>query len=839
MSIRTFIQSQILLPRLQQHEVLVVYDAEQRYRELCLELASDTLRVVDAGESSIESRAAALAALQELGAGSDLQGLLVYVPARAPLSDEEHQRDPFALYAACGALFPAHDGDEYLSLCLRARPDYATTIRQIFANDPNPAFEVIDAVGGGAGWPQLQAVLGEESARGILFRLLAPGAQHLEALKGQEAWLAEAKTLFANTLGLKLLTRAKTVGPVTDELWRFLLFSEFVFDLPGELPAALQQVPCAQPEARPLVEDLCERLRNDSRTQALYIERAETIEQELQLPSACAGISDLGVRDTFPFEERTFFRRAVDALLRTNLEALNEALARHDNSVWAGRGENRVQWQLLRASATLLEVCADAGQRLAKQSGSLDALIDFYLNHMRDVDRYQRECEEAAGDYLALDETLEAVLGQARKSYRQLADKVQQVFLQQVAQSGWPPGGRLANVDVFDQVVAPLLQQSGRRVALLLIDALRYELGIELHKQLAEDNQTAVQAAFAPVPSVTPVGMAGLLPGAGQQLRLQRKDNQVAVLLGEQSLSTVSQRMDVLRRRYGERFAETSLDDFVQKKTRLPAGAELLVIRSNEMDSQFENNPDTAPSLISRTFQRVVMAIRRLRDLDFQEAVIVTDHGFFLNPAVSAGDTCARPEGAWITLHGRILLGAGAGDAANAIFDAAALGIRSDFAQVAVPRAMVAYRSNSVYLHGGLSLQETVVPVISVQLAPVAPAVSTMPTVTLQYKRGARRVTSRFVVIDLDIGAGDLFSQDKSFEILLEAQTRKGEVVGEARPGGPVNAATRTITVQPGDNPRITLKMDEDYEGKFVVKALDPQTMTTYASLELETDYTV
>jgi hypothetical protein len=62
MSIRTFIQTQILLPRLQQHEVLVVYDAEQRYRELCLELASETLRVVDAGESSIESRAAALAA---------------------------------------------------------------------------------------------------------------------------------------------------------------------------------------------------------------------------------------------------------------------------------------------------------------------------------------------------------------------------------------------------------------------------------------------------------------------------------------------------------------------------------------------------------------------------------------------------------------------------------------------------------------------------------------------------------------------------------------------------------------------------------------------------------
>ena len=33
---------------------------------------------------------------------------------------------------------------------------------------------------------------------------------------------------------------------------------------------------------------------------------------------------------------------------------------------------------------------------------------------------------------------------------------------------------------MFDRVVAPKLQESGRRVALLLIDALRYELGVEL-----------------------------------------------------------------------------------------------------------------------------------------------------------------------------------------------------------------------------------------------------------------------------------------------------------------------------------------------------------------------
>jgi hypothetical protein len=90
MSIQAFIQQEILLPRLQRHGVLVVYDPERRYRDLCLKLASETLKVVDVTESSIESREAATRALSELGRPSPLlKGLLVYVPARAPLTDEE------------------------------------------------------------------------------------------------------------------------------------------------------------------------------------------------------------------------------------------------------------------------------------------------------------------------------------------------------------------------------------------------------------------------------------------------------------------------------------------------------------------------------------------------------------------------------------------------------------------------------------------------------------------------------------------------------------------------------------------------------------------------------
>ncbi len=48
MSIAEFIRDSVLNPRLKQSGCLGVYDADRRYHELCLELATDKVRVVDA-----------------------------------------------------------------------------------------------------------------------------------------------------------------------------------------------------------------------------------------------------------------------------------------------------------------------------------------------------------------------------------------------------------------------------------------------------------------------------------------------------------------------------------------------------------------------------------------------------------------------------------------------------------------------------------------------------------------------------------------------------------------------------------------------------------------------
>lgn len=838
MNIAEFIRDSVLTPRLKQAGSLVVYDADNRYHKLCLELANDKVRVIDATSSSIESREAALKALLEVGqTQAPLEGVLIFVPTKRPEMDEQKQRDPFAVFTAAGDVFPRDDGDDYLSLCLRAKPDHATKIRQLFSTSPNgPSFTVIDAIVGGSNWPQLRAILQVDSAREILTALMNPSTTQLEAMKAEDGWMTEARDFLRITLGLTLKTRGKTWAALSDELWRFLLFSEFVFDLPVALPDALQGVPIAPNEARPIVEDVCERLRSDTKSRSVYIDRAEAIESDFRLIELCHHIEDLGQRDTFPFEERTFLRSAIKGVVEGDTDATRRILTSRTHSVWMEKGESQAQWALVRSGLALIEACDDFERQLTDRARSQIDLIDFYLGSLREADRLQREFEQTAGEFLDPHGLMNDLIIQSRAHYRRLSEKVQSIFMKHVDTAGWPPAGRLANADIFDLMVADRLKENGRKVAYLMVDALRYELGVALEKLLSEDGPVELQASFAQLPTITPVGMASLLPGARNGLTLSIDNGSLVPKLDGNTVSNVSLRMGVFTKRYGDRFLEMTLNEFVRGTPTVVETVDLLVLRSTEIDSQLENNPESTLGLIPNTLKQIRVALHKLRVMGFKEAVIVTDHGFFLNAHAEAGDVCIKPQGTWeINAHDRMLLGAGSTDGHSLVVGSEKVGIRGDFSQVAMPRSMAPYRAGHLYFHGGASLQEAVVPVLVARLDSATLTDHKKIAVKLTYKNMATRITTRLPVIDVILHTDDLFSNS---EILLEAQDEKGNVVGEPRTGGDVNHATRTVVLMPGQPKQIALRMDDEFRGKFYVRALDPTTLATYSQLTLETDYT-
>ncbi len=842
MGIAKFIRDNILSPRLKTAECLVVYDSDRRYRDLCLEMGNEEVAIVDASVSSIESREKAQQAFQELGTGK-LKGLLIYVPSFAPITNEQKQVDPFSVYAECGALFPnpIQDRDEYFSLCLNAKLEYGTEIRRIFRENPSPPFAIIDAVGGGLNWPQLRATLKAESSLDILTTLLAPSDTQQQAMKAQDGWVSEVKDFLKKAIGLSLKTRAKTWVPIADELWRFVLLSEFVFDLPVPLPEALNVVPHAPKEADTIVYEVCDRLRNDQRFQAQYIERAEIVEGEkegLHLPALCSGIEDLGSRDTFPFEERTRLKQALDGLLQDNLDLTRQLLVNHERSIWRGKGENQEQWSILQTALNVVSGCEDFDRQLPDNSRSQESLINFYVGSLPEVDRRQREFEESVSNATTSHDLLAPVVTAARSCYRRLMEKVQTLFTRHLEKGNWPPQGRLANAAVFDRFVAPRLSEKGYRIAYLKIDALRYELGVELEKLLTEVGSVELHPACAQLPTITTVGMASLLPGAQDGLTLEYEKQTLVPKLNGTVVGNVSQRLDILRKRFGDRFAQMLLKDFISSKAKIDSTVDLLVLRSTEIDNQLESDPENTLSLIPKTLKLIRAALTKLSKLGFHEAIIVADHGFFLNAQAEAGDVCLKPQGNWLyNAHDRMLLGNGAEDNHNLILDTDKLGIRGSFTQAALPRTMAPYKAGHLYFHGGVSLAEAIVPVLVVRLDNTREVDFEQLQVELNYKNGAKRIVTLLPVIDVSLLPGNLFSQATKCEILLEAQDAKGNLVGEPRPSGDVNPATRTITMAPHERKQIVLRMAPNFEGKFTVKALNPKTLTAYSSLNLETDY--
>lgn len=849
MSIEQYIRTDILEKRLADTSVLVVYDGENRYLKLAQSIASEHCDVVDVSQGSLLTRQQAMSALSKLKSGRQL---LVYVPKAAPLEEEDKQKDPFALYAAAGAIFPdpERSGDKFLDICLKAKPDQATEIRQLFEQNDNPSFEVINAIGGGASWPTLQAALSAEGAASLLFRFMTADEKIQSKLAAQSSWHNEALSLFNSTLGLTLRTKQSSWSAIADELWRFVLFSEFVFDLNEAIPASLSDVLVAKSSAKPIIEELGDNLRKHTDYQSLYIERASAIEEELKLGALCANITKLGNRDTFPFEEKCYLKQAIDALITAQGDLTRKIVNEHANSVWSSNSDSQVNWELVKSSQRLLETCEDLTRELPNFIKKQSDLIEFYQSSLRRADQLHREFEQAVNDCPEADDLMPGVVSLVRKNYRKLVESVQLRFTHFVNDNGWPPASVISNTQVFDSKVEPLLKNGSNRVAYLMVDALRYELGFELNKQLVEDADSQLSVAFATLPSITPVGMASLLPGAYEHLSVSVEDGKTKALYKGKPVGAVDQRMSVFKSQYGDRFNEMTLKDFVKmpKTKSIDKSVDLLVIRSTEIDSFFENHPEDAPSMMQRELKQIRQAVNKLQSQGFQKVFIVTDHGFYMNNAQEAGDNVKNPDTNWKVEHQRILLGSGNLDDLHYSLANDKLGIKSDIPMFAGPRSLAPYRRGMLYYHGGLSLQECLVPVIEITLKPSIVKAGQTASVVLDYKKGAKRITTRFAVIELKLASlsADLFggAEDlEATEILLEAHSGTGknlQVVGEARPGEHVNAATGTVTLEPGEAIKVTLKMDPEFQGKFKVKAIDPVTNSILGDvLELHTDYAV
>jgi len=829
-----------LINRLENCRSLVVYDPEQRYREIVTTLAGEDCVVIDGSQSTILGREQALDTWRDMAAGSDVQYLLVYLPIKSPVYDEEKQQNPYQIFEIGGGRFPDGDGESYPALCRKATPEQAGQIDQLFAAGI-PDFATINSLmQGGGSWPKLRTLLKAESATEILVSILSPADAIKTALNQDNTWVPEVKEFLYSTLQLQLKTNGRKWQSISDEIWRYVLYSEFVFDLPVDLPEELKDVPRAPDTCRDIVYTICDTLRGMDKYQQSYMEAARRTAEELHLWERVEEVDDFGQRDTFEFEERTFVKRFSDAIRAGKYGKASEILKGRQHSIWVCQTtERQAIWTVAGWASQLIIQVDDIRDGVNKIGNDLSGIFHFYTDQFRQIDLLHRNMERAISDTLGELENLELLIDAARAQYLEVAESLQAKFIGGVTEEGWPLSGPLRNNDVFDKFVAPWLKDR-KKTALFMVDALRYELAAELEADISGKYKTEFHAVCAQLPTVTSVGMAALLPEVNGHLELQCDQGKIIPRIKGAKVVTPKDRLAYAQSIYGDLCTMIDLDKLVKQKTiKLAPQTNLLLVKTTDIDAFGEIKPYDALMLLPRIISKIIAGISKLEKLGFERVVIGTDHGFILIHDQQAGDQVAKPPGDWLINKERCLLGRGSSSPGIAVFETSDVSISGDCSHYAVPKTFGTFSKTKPYFHQGLSLQECVLPVICVELIDSRKSRVAKIALQLSYRSGAtNKITTRRPMIEISAFTSepDLFGTPLEIEIRLEAYNQK-ELVGEATSCQYLNQANNLIRIKAGQAIKVPLKMLDDFQGSFEVRAINPETLVNYATVKLKTYY--
>jgi len=840
MKIESFIKSEFER-RLSRLPCLVIHDPECRYRSVVLSCANDLTKVVDASESIVLGREAALEAWIHLQDGSGSR-LVIYLPWPKPRDDRARRDNPFAPFALGGTVFPDGDADSYRELCLQAFPAQESEVNRLF-DDSSPSFEAINSLARGVVWPTLRALLHVESEREMILSLIAPTASLRPVLESGGPWMEEAKRLVKASMGFEI--HGVVWKDIQASLGRFLLLSEFALDLPSDLPASLSGVPHAATDKRNLIFSLCDSLRDSMSTRTLYRDLADKVDSIFGLSEKFARVDALGSRETFMFQNKVRLAYCIGKAKTGDYGGALQICLDEEASVWYDSSAAlQSTWACVNAAVKLLDGIA-AFYCLNDVRRTVPDFIRVYIDRFSMIDAAYRDMEafiadvdidNAAGDALA------ELIKLARDAYFKSAESLQRDFMNAVERDSWTGSAAMDQSSVFKNRVAPRLE-SREKTAYFMIDALRLDLAREILMSMPSGYRSSLDTVRGKLPSITPVGMAALLPGAESKLVIKIDAGTITPHIGQASVTNAQERVFYMKSVYGDRIKDVQLSELEGlKKGDIGSQVDLLVIRSTDIDAAGESLGAEAFPMLSLLLRNLLRALDRARKLGFPKAIIVTDHGFLLEPPTGAGGAITKPQGAWEAAGARYFLGEGIQDGNTRLFDAASAGVPGYTKMFSTPAGLGVFISGTRYVHGGMSLQECVLPVITIDFPSQSPKKREIG-ISLSYKGGlVTKITTMRPSIDLsasNIDGADLFSGEHDTDVPIAIIVQAGgKDVGRPHASAGYDPGSGCFKLRPGKAIKITLAMQEDYRGAFTVSALDPVTFEQFAKLELETDYT-
>ncbi|MFZ1537778.1 MAG: PglZ domain-containing protein [Chromatiaceae bacterium] len=676
---------------------------------------------------------------------------------------------------------------------------------------------------GGAGQTAsvLHALFAGAQGEVLLTQWLASDAQD-EVLVKKEA-VPELLKLIKVRLGLDL-PADMTLAKARERTCRYVLVNEFRADLscaPPQSVALVPGPPGKDPAGR--IRAVAEGLRRHYPD--AYEGLADAVEQGLGLAVSAVEGAGLGSIDTFRFEEARLLAHAAALIAgKDYVGALAIVMAR-GLSFWLDRDFRRqAQWEVCRLMAELgleLErVRAELGRMGTDASRWLAAYTAEEGWHR--ADGLQRRLETWVA---RMDDEPEAeqVLAVIRQAHEHLLRTMADGFAKALAVSAWTVPGALHQTRIYPEVV----QKMGGRVAWFFVDAMRFEMGVELARQIEGAKDLRVRAAVAALPSITPVGMAALLPGSSASFNLVEAKGKLAVRIEGTDMKESVERMRFLKAKVPDAL-EMTLGKLLGQspaKLRKEIGtASLVVIRSQEIDFVGETDSDLlARQVMDTVIGNLARAVKKLAAAGIEHFVITADHGHQFAIRKEDDMKTDSPGGVTLDLHRRCWIGHGGSTPVGTVRVAGAeLGYQTDLACV-FPVGLGVFKAGGSlsFHHGGFSLQELVVPVVSLRLVAGKPAAVARAQVRIEGYPAV--VTNRTFGLKLAT-LGDLLATEP---LVLRLVLMAGaEEVGRAglAVGGDFDRAKGTLTLALGAEASLGMMLTHDSCASLRVLVLDART---------------
>jgi hypothetical protein len=663
-------------------------------------------------------------------------------------------------------------------------------------------------------------------------------------LVGKNA-LGELRSLVHSELGLDF-GAVVTPAEARQALRRLILLTEFASALPETArPAALNTVVLPEkPVQLDALRHLCAIWRNRVDFRNAYVEAARELENAAGIERMDFQPQAVEAVETFPCLETRLLLFAEKALLDGRpAEALRLAKKRKAAFWSRERPPLLLRWSALELAARFMTVAEGVRQGLKRLNLSATEMVRAYTQFSEPwmmADRYHRHWE---GRLLNIDPEesrgaaeFEQLAAKVRHEYMGLVDELNRIFVSRVEAAGFEMSGWLAQTRVFADRVRPALQE-GRKTVFLMVDALRYEMGAELLEGLGEDFEMSLEPGIGCLPSITPVGMAALLPGAEKGVELTAPIGKLAVVVHGQSLKDRQGRMAFLAGRMGNGFVALKLSEVLRlgaKRKKELTEAKLIVVTSQEIDHLGEEGDDQADTRrwMQEILEQLRRALRILARLGSERFIITADHGHLYAEQLDSGMMMDAPGGSTVDLHPRVWIGKG-GQGADGYLrvTASQLEMGGDL-ELAFPRGHACFKVRGgpgCYFHGGISLQEMIIPV-AVLHSKIAKVGGTGGVrITLEFARSS--ITNRFFSMIANLKEEGLFA-------LEEIRVRAVVLSGKTEVGFCAIAAygyeegTREIKLRKGEPNALTFMLSgETTPDKVTVRLVDCHSQLELASL--------